>query len=68
MDVNKSRSLWSNVVKSFEEGYVVIAGNPAKKIKTLVKEECVLHESEFKYNGYIKHAKFNEYKNKYLNV
>lgn len=58
----------SIVTKSFEEGYSVIAGNPAKKIKTLVKEECVLHESEFKYNGYIKHAEFNEFKNKYLNV
>jgi acetyltransferase-like isoleucine patch superfamily enzyme len=56
------------VTKSFPEGYCVIAGNPAKKIRDLEIEKCKMFKTEDPYNGYIAHAKFEAYRAKYLNV
>lgn len=58
----------SVVTKSFKEGFQVIGGNPAKRIKFILKEACISHESVYKYNGYIKHSEFNDFRKKYLNV
>jgi acetyltransferase-like isoleucine patch superfamily enzyme len=52
------------VTKSFKEGYCIIAGNPAKKIKDLQKDQCIEHRNKFEYNGYIKSEKFNFYREK----
>ncbi len=56
------------VTKSFEEGFCVIGGNPAKLIKKIEPSECVFHKSEYEYNGYIPHSKFDEYRRNNLNV
>lgn len=49
----------SIVTKSFIEGYCVIGGNPAKKIKDIDRDECVIHKSKFEYRGYLKSDSFN---------
>lgn len=56
------------VTKSFEEGYCVIGGNPARKIKDLVKEECIPFTNEYEYNGYISALDFKTYRAKKLNI
>jgi acetyltransferase-like isoleucine patch superfamily enzyme len=56
------------VTKSFPEGHCVIAGNPAKKIKDLERDKCVPVKTQFPYNGYIRHEKFDEFRRKHLNV
>lgn len=56
------------VTKSFKDGYCVIGGNPAKKIKDLVKEDCIFHKSKFEYNGYIKSKDFEEYRELNLSI
>lgn len=56
------------VSKPFPGGYCVIAGNPAKKIRDLDPEKCVRHKSQYEYNGYIKHEKFEEFRRRYLSV
>lgn len=58
----------SVVTKSYPEGYCVIAGNPAQVIKRLDSDQCVQHESEFRYNGYIESSRFDAYRSKNLNV
>lgn len=58
----------SIVTKSFPDGFCVIGGNPAKLIKLLEKEKCVIHKSEYEYNGYIPAKKFEEFRKRYLNV
>lgn len=58
----------SVVTKSFPDGHCVIAGNPAKEVKKLEKEKCVIHKSEFEYNGYIKSSRFEQYRKQNLNV
>jgi len=58
----------SVVTKSFPDGFCVIAGNPAKIIKTLNKEECVYHRSPIEYNGYIKSDKFEKFRRKNLHI
>ena len=58
----------SIVTKSFPEGYCVIAGNPAKKIRDLSENECVEHKSQFEYNGYIKSENFEAFKKRYLYI
>lgn len=58
----------SIVTKSFPDGYCVIGGNPAKVIKTIEPENCILHESDYKYNGYIEHSKFEDFRKRNLNV
>ncbi|MFN6944458.1 MAG: acyltransferase [Cytophagaceae bacterium] len=58
----------SVVTKSFPDGYCIIAGNPAKVIKVLNKDECVTHRSNIEYNGYIASNKFEDFRKRYLNV
>lgn len=54
------------VTKSFPEGYCVIAGNPAKVIKTFSKDEFIKENNEIEYYGYIRADKFQTWKKKYL--
>jgi len=54
------------VTKSFPEGYCVIAGNPAKKLRDLDPAECIRYKDENEYIGFIKKEKFEQYKRKYL--
>lgn len=56
------------VTKSFPEGYCILGGVPAKKIKDLEKEKCIHYELEPKFNGYIRSSKFEAYRKKHLNV
>lgn len=58
----------SIVTKSFPEGYCVIGGNPAGKIKDLEKDKCVFHKSPVEYNGYIPSVNFEQYRKDNLNV
>lgn len=58
----------SIVTKSYDKGYCVIGGNPAKVIKELDPEKCVLHKSTFEYNGYITNSEFEAYRKRNLNV
>ena len=58
----------SVVTKSFVEGYCVIAGNPAEKIKALDRKLCVEYHSKYEYNGYIQHKNFEDFRKKNLNV
>ena len=56
------------VTKSFEEGYCVLAGNPARNVRKLDPEKCVRHNSTHEYNGYIRHAEFEDFRRRYLAV
>lgn len=56
------------VTKSFEEGYCVIGGNPAKKIKDLEVSLCIPFTNDFEYNGYIKSIDFEKFRKSNLNV
>lgn len=56
------------VTKSFDDGFCVIGGNPAKVLKKLDKESCIFHKSEYEYNGYIASKDFPAFREKYLNV
>jgi len=56
------------VTKSFPEGYCVLAGVPAKVVKTLDKEKCVPFHNKIAYNGYIRSDKFEAYRRKHLSV
>lgn len=58
----------SVVTKSFPEGYVVVAGNPAKIIRTLNPADCPRHRSQHEYHGYIPAAEFEAFRSKELNV
>lgn len=58
----------SVVTKSFPEGYCVIAGNPARKIKDIEPEKVTNWESNHKYVGYIPPGEFDAYRAKHLNV
>lgn len=58
----------SVVTKSFKDGYVIIAGNPAKPIKILEKEKCIEVVDEYEYHGYIKKSDFEKYRRKNLLV
>lgn len=52
----------SVVSKSFPEGYCVIAGNPARKIKELEKNKCIRKQSKNEYNGFIPNNEFEEFR------
>lgn len=57
----------SVVTKSFPEGFCVIAGNPAKKIKNIDEEDFIPAKySEYDFYGYIPAEKFEIFKAKYL--
>lgn len=56
------------VTKSFEDGFCVIGGNPAKEIKKMEKEKCITNKSLNEYNGYMEHKNFESYRKKNLNV
>lgn len=56
------------VTKSFEEGYCIIGGLPAVKIKELEKEKCIPFTNKVLYNGYIRSDKFDAYRRKHLLV
>ena len=56
----------SVVTKSFPEGYCVVAGNPAKIIKTLKPEDFTPRKYDIEHYGYIRADKFPAYKKKYL--
>lgn len=54
------------VTKSFPEGYCVIAGNPAKKIRDLDKSKCKKYKYNQEYIGFIKKENFSQYRKKNL--
>lgn len=54
------------VTKSFPDGYSVIAGNPAKLIRRLEETECIKHQSQYRYHGFIPAEKFDLFKKKNL--
>ena len=56
------------VTKSFPDGYVVIAGNPAKVIKQLDKDKVHYPEHKTKFYGYIPEAKFEKQKKNYIEL
>lgn len=56
------------VSKSFEKGYCVIAGVPAKEIRQLEPSKCVRSKSTFEYNGYIKSCDFESFRTQNLNI
>ena len=58
----------SIVTKSFPDGYCVLAGNPAVKIKHLQREKCVRFKNDSEYVGYIKKSKFESYRQRALKV
>lgn len=58
----------SIVTKSFSEGYCIIAGNPARKIRELNANECIRYSSDKIYYGFIPAMDFPFYRKKYLNI
>ncbi|MGG9972109.1 acyltransferase [Ferruginibacter sp. SUN002] len=54
------------VTRSFEEGYCILGGVPAKKIKELETEKCIPFENKIRYRGYIREDKFEIFRKKYL--
>lgn len=56
----------SVVTKSFPEGYCVLAGNPARIVKTLDSEKFVCNRPQTEYYGYIREDKFPAYFHKNL--
>ncbi|MCF6365358.1 MAG: acyltransferase [Bacteroidales bacterium] len=57
----------SVVTKSFPEGYCVIVGNPAVKIKSLEKSMFVEYKVKNRYYGYLKEKQFLKLKKTILN-
>ena len=51
----------SVVTKSFPDGYCVVAGNPAKVIKTLDPDRCIERKNEHEYYGYIPSTEFEAF-------
>lgn len=58
----------SVVTKSFEEGYCIIGGNPAKLIKPLNKMDCIQYKNEFEYYGYVPKSKMAAFRKKNLKI
>jgi acetyltransferase-like isoleucine patch superfamily enzyme len=54
----------SVVTKSFPEGYCILAGVPAKIIKTIDKDKVVEKRDKYEYYGYIPKSKFEKKTNK----
>lgn len=56
------------VTKSFPQGYCVLAGNPARVVKTLDPANCPRHVSAFEYHGYIPKNRFDAFRRANLKV
>lgn len=56
------------VTKPFPEGYCVVAGIPARVIKTLDPAKCPRHRSPHEYHGFIPKADFDVFRAKELLV
>lgn len=54
------------VTRSFPEGYCVVAGNPAKIIRHLDPLQCVDHQSNYRYHGFIRADQFAAFQDKHL--
>ncbi len=58
----------SIVTRSFPEGYCVIGGNPARKLRDLDRAVCIEHRSCFEYHGFIPKSEFDSFRKTKLNV
>lgn len=58
----------SVVTKSFREGYAVLAGNPARKIRDLNPNTCPRHTSPHEYHGFVPRSEFAVFRARELNV
>lgn len=56
------------VTKSFPEGFCILAGIPAKRVKTLDKESFHPWHLENEYYGYIPKERFESVRKKYLDI
>jgi acetyltransferase-like isoleucine patch superfamily enzyme len=52
----------SIVTKSFEDGYCVIGGNPARIIRKLDKSKCIRYKYDVEYIGYLRKDVFQKYR------
>jgi len=58
----------SVVTKSFPEGYAVVAGNPARQIRSFDPADCFEHRSEHEYHGFIRAEDFEAFRRAELDV
>lgn len=58
----------SIVTKSFPEGYCVIAGIPAKKIKDLDESQIVIPKFETEYYGFLSEKEFEKRRKEFLDI
>lgn len=58
----------SIVTKSFENGYCIIGGNPARIIRILDRSACEHYQNEYKYYGYVPAECFEEFRKNKLTV
>lgn len=58
----------SVVTKPFPEGYVVIAGNPARVIRKLDPSDCLQHRSQHEYHGFVPAVEFEAFRRRELNL
>ena len=56
------------VTKSFPDGYQVLAGNPARVIRSLNPKECPEPQNSHEYHGFIPKADFEAYRAKTLKL
>ena len=56
------------VTKSFPDGFVVLAGVPAKPVKYLDKEKFIPWHYKFEYYGYIPKEQFENKRKKYIDI
>ena len=56
------------VTKSFPDGFVVLAGVPAKPIKHLDRKSFVPWHSKHEFYGYIPKDKFESKRSKYIDI
>lgn len=56
------------VTKSFPAGCVLIAGNPARPIKSIDRSICKRHRSKYEYHGYIAAADFERFRQNELAI
>jgi acetyltransferase-like isoleucine patch superfamily enzyme len=58
----------SVVTKSFPEGYCVVAGVPAKKIKDLDPSKCIQFKNTNEYHGYVSSKDFEVFRKNNLKI